>query len=146
MKTKPDSKKGFSLLELLIVVAVILVIATIAIPSLIRSRQSANESSAIANLRTISNAEAAYLSASGGYYGNLADLVNAQVLDDRFTGTSVGGYEYALTGSQFAFTVTATPRSSNMGRYGFYMATDGVIRYSTAFTLAPIGQAGGAIR
>src|SRR5687767_5750771 len=146
MKTKPGSGRGFSLLELLIVVAVILVIATIAIPSLLRSRQLANENSAVANLRTISNAEAAYLSASGGYYGTLDQLVSAQVLDDRFAGASVGGYMYALSANQFAFTVEATPRSSNMGRYGYYMVTDGVIRYSTAMTMAPVGQAGGAVR
>ena len=65
------NSKGFSLLELLIVVAIILIIATIAIPSLLRSRQAANESAAVANLRTINTAEVTYLSSSGGNYGDL---------------------------------------------------------------------------
>src|SRR5207247_73171 len=68
------NNKGFSLLELLIVVAIILIIATIAIPSLLRSRQAANESAAVANLRTINTAQVTYLSSSGGNYGSLAGL------------------------------------------------------------------------
>jgi len=91
MNRKFESREGFSLLELLIVVAIILIIATIAIPSLLKSRQLANENSAVANLRTISSAEAAYLVASGGYYGSTADLVNTQLLDDRFATGSLSG-------------------------------------------------------
>src|SRR5437660_10889954 len=64
-----QTDKGFSLLELLIVVAIILIIATIAIPSLLRSRQAANESAAVASVRTINTAEVTYLSSAGGSYG-----------------------------------------------------------------------------
>src|SRR5215204_3595215 len=87
--------RGFSLLELLIVVAIILIIATIAIPSLLRSRQAANESAAVANLRTINTAEVTYLSSSGGTYGKMLDLIAARLLDDTFTGTKAG-YNYDL--------------------------------------------------
>jgi prepilin-type N-terminal cleavage/methylation domain-containing protein len=146
MRRARRSSEGFSLLELLIVVAIILVIATIAIPSLIRSRQMANETSAVANLRTISNAEATYLSSSGGSYGDLTQLVSDRLLDDRFATGGYGGYHYAITASSFAFTATATPISLNSGRYGYYMLPDSVIRYSTTVNLAPLGRAGYAVR
>jgi prepilin-type N-terminal cleavage/methylation domain-containing protein len=69
-------QKGFSLIELLIVVAIILIIAAIAIPSLIRSRIAANNSAATANIRTLVTAEVAYYTAypSTGY--NTASLAN----------------------------------------------------------------------
>src|SRR6266446_8019221 len=90
------SNRGFSLLELLIVVAIILIIATIAIPSLLRSRQAANESSAVANVRTINTAEVTYLSSAGGNYGGVPELVTAGLLDSRFTGP-VSGYGFSVT-------------------------------------------------
>ena len=91
------NSKGFSLLELLIVVAIILIIATIAIPSLLRSRQAANESAAVANLRTINTAEVTYLSSSGGNYGDLPALISAGLLDDTFIGTArKAGYIYTV--------------------------------------------------
>jgi type IV pilus assembly protein PilA len=129
------STKGFSLLELLIVVAIILIIATIAIPSLLRSRQSANESSAVQNLRTINTAQITYLSSSAGAYGTIAQLVSAGVLDSRFNGT-VSGYNYAIAvdASAADYTAMAAPTSANVGRFGYYSVPDGVIRYATATT------------
>jgi prepilin-type N-terminal cleavage/methylation domain-containing protein len=144
MRRGPESG-GFTLLELLIVVGIILIIATIAIPSILRSRQTANENSAVANLRTVSNAEALYLSASGGSYGTFSQMVDTQLLDDRFTSTGFSGYSYTITATQFEFTVIATPLTSTTGRYEFYMAVDGVIRYSTSASLAPAGKAGGPV-
>jgi prepilin-type N-terminal cleavage/methylation domain-containing protein len=137
--------KGFSLLELLIVVAIILIIATIAIPSLLRSRQAANESAAVATLRTINTAQVTYLSSNGGNYGTISNLVSAGLLDTRFNGT-VGGYIYTVVASSYDYTATANPASSNTGRYGYYSLPDAVIRYSTAASLAPAGQAGNPVQ
>jgi prepilin-type N-terminal cleavage/methylation domain-containing protein len=67
-------QKGFSLIELLIVVAIILVIAAIAIPNLLRSRMAANEASAVASLRTVSTSQVVYQSSYGGYAPSLTDL------------------------------------------------------------------------
>ena len=124
-------ERGFSLLELLIVVAIILIIATIAIPSLLRSRQAAQESSAVAQVRTINTAEVTYLSSNQGSYGDVISLVSQGLLDSRFNG-SVSGYNFAVSASSSNYTVTAMPTSANAGRYGYYSLPDAVIRYSTA--------------
>src|SRR5438067_8588196 len=104
--------RGFSLLELLIVVAIILIIATIAIPSLLRSRQSAQESAAVAQLRTINTAEVTYLSSNQGAYGSLPQLITQGLIDTRFGG-SVSGYNYSVPASSTDYTATATPTSTN---------------------------------
>ena len=139
------NNKGFSLLELLIVVAIILIIATIAIPSLLRSRQAANESAAVANLRTINTAEVTYLSSSGGNYGEIVDLVSAGLLDSTFNSVKAG-YNFSVDASGSNYTATATPASSNTGRYGYYSTPDAVVRYSTVDTLAPTNQSGNAVQ
>src|SRR3989442_7879373 len=84
--------RGFSLLELLIVVAIILIIATIAIPSLLRSRQSAQESAAVAQVRTVNTAEITYLSSNQGSYRRITALITPRLMDTRFSG-SVSGYK-----------------------------------------------------
>jgi type IV pilus assembly protein PilA len=139
------NNKGFSLLELLIVVAIILIIATIAIPSLLRSRQAANESAAVANLRTINTAQVTYLSSSGGNYGEIQDLIDAGLLDGTFTGVKAG-YNFSVDATGSDYTAEATPASPNTGRYGYYSTPDAVVRYSTTSTLAPSGQAGNAVQ
>src|ERR1051326_6293850 len=103
---------GFSLIELLIVVAVIMIIATIAIPNLLRSRQLANESAAVASLRTIMTAQLTYLTFSGGKYGAMDDLIASKLADGSFP--NKGGYVYSIdvASGGMDYTVWANPVST----------------------------------
>jgi prepilin-type N-terminal cleavage/methylation domain-containing protein len=145
-------EQGFSLLELLIVVAIILIIATIAIPSLLRSRQAAQESSAVAQLRTINTAEVTYLSSNQGSYGDVISLISQGLLDNRFS-SSVSGYQFTVTSSGSDYTANAQPVSANAGRFGYYSVPDAVVRYSTVTSgcggpngqCFPTGQSGAPV-
>jgi len=137
------NNKGFSLLELLIVVAIILIIATIAIPSLLRSRQAANESAAVANLRTINTAEVTYLSSSGGSYGDLPALVAAGLLDNTFTTGAKAGYNFTVDATGADYTARAWFASSNTGRNQYYSIPDAVVRYGS---IAPGHVEGDAVQ
>ncbi len=146
--------KGFSLLELLIVVAIILIIATIAIPSLLRSRQfpsllrsrqSAQESSAVSQLRTFNTSEVSYISNNQGNYGDIPSLIGQGWLDSRFVG-SISGYNFTAAVSAGDYTASATAVSVNAGRFDYYTRPDYVIRYSTDPARAPAGLSGEPVR
>ena len=140
------TEKGFSLLELLIVVAIILLIATIAIPSLLRSRQAANEAHAVANLRTLNTAEVQYIS-SHQIYGDISNLVGTGLLDSRYSGFTAGyGFSVSLSGSFLDYTASAVAQSVNSGRFDYFTTPDYVIRYSTDTTRAPAGLTGEPVR
>jgi len=137
--------EGFSLLELLIVVAIILIIATIAIPNLLRSRQSAQESAAVAQLRTINTAEVTYIGSNQGSYGDIPSLITQGLLDSRFSG-SISGYSFVLAVSGNIYTANATAVSTNAGRFDYFTLPDYVIRYATDPTRAPSGLSGEPVK
>ncbi|MBI1739609.1 MAG: prepilin-type N-terminal cleavage/methylation domain-containing protein [Acidobacteriales bacterium] len=148
-------QKGFSLIELLIVVAIILIIAAIAIPNLLRARMAANESSAAAAIRSITSAEVAYYGAfpTIGYAVQLQDLgrtapcvpvpTSACLLDNNLANAVPGsgghsGYQFLATGLNFgsplnsAFVAGATPVTpSSSGTRDFCSITDGALRSQT---------------
>jgi type IV pilus assembly protein PilA len=146
---------GFSLIELLIVVAIILIIAAIAIPSFLSSRMSANEASAVASVRSISTAEVAYAIAFPdiGYSAALTDLgdggsgscapaaTQACLIDSNLAGGTKSGYSfiYATDGNTpaVAYTVKADPVNRGAtGRRSFFSNQPGEIRYNNTASAA----------
>ena len=112
-------------------------------PSLLRSRQAANEAAAVANLRTINTAQVAYLS-SKGKYGEMRELIDFGLLDSRFLAT-ISGYDYTVRLEARDYVATATPASTNTGRYEYYSTPDAVVRYSADPNRAPTNQAGSPV-
>jgi prepilin-type N-terminal cleavage/methylation domain-containing protein len=119
-------QKGFSLIELLIVVAIILIIAAIAIPNLLRSRIAANESSAVGSMRTINTAEVTYASTypDQGYAGTLTALATPT------TGCPAGGPTSANACLIDATLAAATSTASGKSGYYFTLATNASVGYS----------------
>src|SRR5437773_6315568 len=79
----------------------------------------------------VNTAEVTYLSSNGGNYGSIPELITAGLLDGRFA-TSVSGYTFAVTASGTDYTASATPTSTNAGRFGYFSTPDAVVRYQTA--------------
>ncbi len=137
-------QRGFSLIELLIVVAIILIIAAIAIPNLLRSRIAANEASAVGSVRTINTAEVTYsstypdvgfviLASLGGAGGSSA---GAGLIDSVLASGTKSGYSFSVAASGTApvvvYSVNGDPLNSQTGQRHFFSDQSGVIRYNTS--------------
>ena len=146
---------GFSLIELLIVVAVILIIAAIAIPNFLRSKMRANEAAAVSNLRNITTAEVVYSTTYGvGFSPTLAalggspttpDPTQAGLIDSVLSTGVKTGYTFSYTmvasdvnGNVLDFSVNADPTLvGNTGDRQFYTDQSSIIRQNTTTVAGP---------
>ena len=145
------NQQGFSLIELLIVVVIIGIIAAIAIPNLLASRRAANESAAIASLRTLTGAQATYR-AGNATYGDLAALNGVGLIDSSLSGGTKSGYTFAYTAATntgLYWNTTAIPQvASGLGATGtrsFYTNESGVIYVNSGGTAPTVNDTSRAV-
>lgn len=131
---RQKGKSGFTLVEIMIVVAIIILLAAIAIPNLLRARHNANEAAAIASCRTLSSAFESYRAAQTppAYPAALATLSGATppYIDATLGGATKQGYTFAVSGVSggASYTVTAAPQTAGVtGTRTFVVTHSGVI-------------------
>ena len=140
-RKRRNRQRGFSLIELLIVIAIILIILSIALPQMSKSRMHAQEMSAVAELGTINKAEIQYQSQFGQYATALSQLgppttagaaegpQAAGLIPASLASGTASGYNFTITASAGGYAVTAVPKTfGSTGRRTFYSDQTAIIR------------------
>ena len=122
------NRKGFTLVEIMIVVAIIALLAAIAIPNLLSAKKTANTAAAKANIRTISTTAEVYATRMNGTYPTEAQLKAESASVSSLCGNTVQGYTYTCTGATATgYTITAIKASAETGDKDYSVTTGGVI-------------------
>ena len=133
-------QQGFTLIELMIVIAIIAIIAAIAIPNLLEARKGANESAAISSLRTLVTVQALYRDTDkngdgeADFAGSLNDLfANGQLIDGVLSTGTKQGYTFTMASadSGFSWTAVGVPINDKTGTRRFFVDESGVMRFTT---------------
>ncbi len=120
---------GFTLIELMIVVAIIAIIAAIAIPSLLNARKAGNEASAISSLRTLTTVNEQYRTRFSEYGPAMTDIQAADYIDSVLGAGTKSGYTFVYAGGTNTWAVSAAPADmSTTGDRSFFVDQTGVIR------------------
>ncbi len=125
--------QGFTLIELMIVVAIIAIIAAIAIPSLLNARKAGNEASAISSLRTLTTVNEQYRTRFGDYANAMTSLSAEGYIDSVLGAASKSGYTFTYAGGTNTWTTSTVPTTpGTTGDRGFFVDQSGVIRFTSS--------------
>lgn len=141
-----NEKKGFTLIELMIVVLIIGIIAALSMPNLAKSKMAAHEASAISAIRSIVTAQITYAttgSSGGNFAPDLATLAAANLIDSVLGSGTAEAYSFAVSGSGVQYTIDARPLVyGTSGTRSFFADASGAIHYTTANAAATASDPG----